>query len=407
MVEPNTVLLVHNFYRIPGGEDTVFAQERRLLEEAGYRVLCYTRHNDEIAAAPWWRKLLLPVVTLFNPRTFRELRRLIRREGVQLVHVHNTLALISPAVYAAAASCGVPVVQTVHNYRLLCPAGTCYREGRQCTDCLDRGLGCALRRRCYRGSLLQTAVCVGTLWLHRALGSYRPLHYICMTPLVRERLLSLNGGRRRRLIEPERVFIRPHFTLPSPRPRGAARYFLYVGRWNRVKGVALLAEAFRTLPEFRLVLAGSGEEEDALRAATADCPNIELRGHCSREEVQALLSEAMALIVPSQWVEPFGMVVIEAYAAGVPVLVSDIGWLPRMVHEGETGLVFSPHDSPQALADVVRRFATFPATHWEAPVRACYEAHYTPQRSLEQLRAIYRRAAKPRDNDSDSARVAL
>ncbi|MGN0836690.1 MAG: glycosyltransferase family 4 protein [Akkermansia sp.] len=394
MVEPNTVLLVHNFFCVPGGEDTVFAQERRLLEEAGYRVLCYTRHNDEIAAAPWWRKLLLPAVSVFNPRTYGELRRLILREGVQLVHVHNTLALISPAVYAAAASCGVPVVQTVHNYRLLCPAGTCYRAGGQCTDCLDRGLGCALRRRCYRGSLLQTAVCVGTLLLHRALGSYRPLHYICMTPFVRDRLLSLNRGRRRRLIEPGRVFIRPHFTPSVTHPRGAARYFLYVGRLDRVKGVTLLVEAFRALPEFRLVLAGAGAEEKALRAATADCPNITLRGHCSREEVQELLSGAKAVIVPSQWVEPFGLAVIEAYAAGVPVLVSDIGWLPRMVQEGETGLVFSPHDSPQALIDAVRRFETIPAEHWEQPVRACYEAHYTPQRSLEQLRAIYRQAAE-------------
>ncbi|MGN0828598.1 MAG: glycosyltransferase family 4 protein [Akkermansia sp.] len=405
MVEPNTVLLVHNFFCVPGGEDTVFAQERQLLEDAGYRVLCYTRHNKEIASAPWWRKLLLPVATLFNLRTFCELRRLIRREGVQLVHVHNTLALISPAVYAAATSCGVPVVQTVHNYRMLCPAGTCYREGRQCTDCLERGLGCALRRRCYRGSLLQTAACVGTLLLHRALGSYRPLHYICMTPLVRERLLSLNRGGHR-VIEPSRVFIRPHFTPPSPRPRGTARYFLYVGRLDRVKGVALLAEAFRALPEFRLVLAGSGEEEDALRAATTDCPNIELRGHCSREEVQELLSGAQAVIVPSQWIEPFGLAVIEAYAAGVPVLVSDIGWLPRMVQDGETGLVFSPHDSPQSLAAAVRRFADYPAEHWEQPVRACYEALYTPQQSLEKLRAIYRQAAKLRDNDSDSSGAA-
>ena len=394
MTEPNTVLLVHNFYCVPGGEDTVFAQERRLLEEAGYRVLCYTRHNDEIAAAPWWRKLLLPVATLFNLRTFCELRRLIRREGVQLVHVHNTLALISPAVYAAAASCGVPVVQTVHNYRLLCPQGTCYREGAVCEDCLQRGLGAALGRRCYRESRVQTALCALNLWLQRRCGVYNKLFFICLTDFNRSKLLQLPG------VRPERVVVRPNSAprLGEPLPPEQREGFLFAGRLCVLKGLRVLLQAWRLLEQEGdaplLRICGGGELDEECRGYVREhrLQRVVFCGALPHDELQQLLRQSRALILPTQLYEGFPMVIAEAFAAETPVLCSALGNAGSLVCEGETGMRFR-HDSPEDLATTVRRFCRVPAAHWEQPVRACYEAHYTPQRNMEQLRAIYRQAA--------------
>ncbi|MGN0836691.1 MAG: glycosyltransferase family 4 protein [Akkermansia sp.] len=398
MAEPNTVLLVHNFYRVPGGEDTVFAQERRLLEEAGYRVLCYTRHNDEIAAAPWWRKLLLPAVSVFNPRTYGELRRLILREGVQLVHVHNTLALISPAVYAAAASCGVPVVQTVHNYRLLCPQGTCYRAGSVCEDCLQRGLRAALGRRCYRESRAQTALCVLNLWMQRCCGVYKRLFFICLTEFNRSKLLQLPG------VRPERVFVRPNTAsrLGEPLPPEQRAGFLFAGRLCVLKGLRVLLRAWHLLEQEGdaplLTICGGGELEEECRRYAREhrLQRVVFRGAMPGNELQQLLRQSRALILPTQWYEGFPMVIAEAFAAETPVLCSALGNAGSLVREGETGMRFR-HDSPEDLADTVRRFCRIPAAHWEQPVRACYEAHYTPQRSAEQLRAIYRQAAEAPD----------
>lgn len=216
MGNKKTVLIVHNYYQIPGGEDTVVANEKRLLEEHGHRVYLYTRNNSEINQLSWLRKLCLPFTTIYNPRTARDIRRIIQKEGIDIVHVHNTLNLISPAVYYAAVRCGVPVVQTMHNFRLLCPGATFYRDGHICEDCLHHGLLCAVRHGCYRGSRLQTLICVISSWLHRATGIYGRINYICLTEFNRDKLLSINEARGKQMISPDHVFIKPNFTFDIP-----------------------------------------------------------------------------------------------------------------------------------------------------------------------------------------------
>ena len=193
------ILQVHNFYQLPGGEDTVIENERHLLESQGHRVVRYFRDNKELKDFSVFRKLLLPVTTIFNPKTYREVRRLIRAEHIDIVHVHNTLNLISPSVYYAALAEGVPVVQTVHNFRLLCPGATFYRDGHICEECLTHGLGCAVKHSCYRGSKLQTLACVISTKIHRMTGIYGKLNYICLTEFNREKLLNLKQ------VRPERV----------------------------------------------------------------------------------------------------------------------------------------------------------------------------------------------------------
>ncbi len=205
------VLIVHNYYQIPGGEDTVVKNEKKLLEDNGHKVILYTRDNSEIKKMNLFGKLLLPIISVYNPRTSREIKRIIREHQIDIVHVHNTINLISPSVYYAALSCGVPVVKTVHNFRLICPAGLLYREGHVCEECVRKGLRCAVRHGCYRNSRAQTLILAANLLLHRATGIYGRLHYICLTDFNRDKLLTINN--RRKIIDPLRVFVKPNFTF--------------------------------------------------------------------------------------------------------------------------------------------------------------------------------------------------
>ena len=204
MVSKLRILLIHNYYKLPGGEDTVVENEKRLLEEQGYFVCLYTRSNSEMDGFSAWRKLLLPLTAVFSLRTYREVKKLIREQQIDIVHVHNTLALISPSVYYAALCCGRPVVQTLHNYRLICPNGLLYRDGHICEECIKKGYRCAVMHACYRNSRLQTMTSVLALKVHRLLGVYNRLNLICLTDFQKRKI--------EQRFPKARIFVKPNFT---------------------------------------------------------------------------------------------------------------------------------------------------------------------------------------------------
>ncbi|MCP1450452.1 glycosyltransferase [Priestia megaterium] len=210
MDKKKRVLIVHNYYQIPGGEDTVVNNEKKMLEEKGYEVWFYSRNNDELKSMSRLRKLFLPVTTIFSFKTYVEVKNIIKRNKIGVVHVHNTLNLVSPSVYYAAFTTKTPVVQTIHNFRLLCPGALLYRNGNVCVDCIDKGLKCAVVHKCYRESRLQTLACVITLKIHRFLGTYRKLNYICLTEFNKKKLLEINKGKKQ-IIDPSKVFVKPNF----------------------------------------------------------------------------------------------------------------------------------------------------------------------------------------------------
>lgn len=387
-MEKQKVLQVHNYYQLPGGEDTVVTNEKQLLEENGHQVIQYIRYNSELNNLNVMQKFLLPFSTVFNLRTYRDVKRIIREEKIDIVHVHNTLNLISPSVYYAVVRCGVPVVQTVHNFRLLCPGATFYRDGQICEECLEKGLGCALKHRCYRGSWLQTLACVVSTKIHRWTGIYKKLHYICLTEFNKEKLLHLKQ------LRPEQIFIKPNFVEGAHTVCPAEQrkeQIIFVGRLEKLKGVDLLLEAWKLLgkeaPE--LLLCGTGPLEqwctDYIRENDL---NVTMKGFVPNEEVRRLIGISRALILPTQCYETFPMTIVEAYAAGTPVITGNMGNAGNLVEEKVTGLHYQ-YNSPEAMADTVRAFCVRCTPLWYRKVWGKYAQYYTPEINYEYLQKAY------------------
>lgn len=378
------VLIVHNYYQIPGGEDTVVANEKKMLEEHGHQVVLYTRHNEELNSFTKLQKLLLPFSMIFSGKTYREVKHLIEKEKIDVVHVHNTLNLISPSVYYAAFRKKVPVVQTIHNFRLLCPGASFYRDGHICEECVSKGLVCGVKHGCYRGSSIQTMVCVVSTWLHRMLGTYGKLNYICLTEFNKKKLLQLKQ------IREEKVFVKPNFVQPAEAviPYEQRKdQFVYAGRLEEIKGIDLLLRAWSRLDpkEFKLVVYGTGSMEQWCREyiEKEQLSNVELKGFLDNEAVKKVIGQSKALILPTRWYEGFPMTIAEAYSVGTPVIVSDLGNAGNLVEEGKCGYKFRP-DSEESLCSAVEKLKdSFHGMEREWIERYSEESNY------EQLRKIY------------------
>lgn len=378
------VLIVHNYYQIPGGEDTVVANEKKLLEENGHKVVLYTRHNSELKTFSKFQKLLLPFSTIFSMKTYKEVKALIKKEQIDVVHVHNTLNLVSPSVYYATLACKVPVVQTIHNFRLLCPGATFFRDGKICEDCVSKGLACAVKHKCYRGSTLQTLACVMSTGIHRMTGIYGKLNYICLTAFNKEKLLQLKQ------IKPEKVFIKPNFVEQSCQviPYGERKeQFIYAGRLDQLKGIEILLKAWKSYPSDRekIVICGTGPMEAWCREFVEEhqLDNVELKGFVENSAVKKMISESKALILPTQWYEGFPMTIVESYAAGTPVIASNLGNAGSLVEEGVSGWKFKA-DSAEALTEVLKK-----ASGDQKGLDQSYVEKYSVESNYEQLRNIY------------------
>jgi glycosyltransferase involved in cell wall biosynthesis len=364
------VLLVHNRYQQPGGEDQVFASEAALLEAKGHRVIRYEDDNSRVEH--WGAANALDAI--WSSASARKIGELVRKHKPDLVHFHNTFPLISPAVYYAVQSEGVPVVQTLHNFRLICPGATLYRDGSVCEECIQkRSLRPAMAHKCYRGSRPATAAVAAMLELHRIAGTWRRKVdvYIALSELARRKFIA--GG-----LPESRLVVKPNFVSPEPEAgSGSGGYALFAGRLSAEKGIRTMLEAWKDLADIPLVVAGDGP------LAQTGPPFI---GRQTREKVLELMREARVLIFPSEAYEGAALVIIEALACGLPVVASDLGSAPR------SGWVFRAGD-PADLARAVRlAFSTHGDVAMRAQARQEFEEKYTADRNYEMLMAIYERA---------------
>jgi len=376
------VLVVHNAYQERGGEDAAVEAEVALLRARGNLVELYLRHNDELKGMG---DVAAAKETIWSARAVAEITGLVGDFRPDVVHAHNTFALISPAVYAAVARARVPVVQTLHNFRLLCLQAALLRDGRVCEDCLGRLPWRGVLHRCYRGSARQSAVLATMIGVHRAIGTYRRhvSRYIALTEFSRSKFIA--GG-----IPEKRIVVKSNFAdvsyIEDGRPRSGG---LFVGRLSPEKGTGVLARVAARERSPRLDIIGAGPERSALEAA----PGLRLLGWQSRESVYARMREASYLVLPSICYENFPLTLVEAFANGLPVLASRLGAMAELVEPGSTGLLFEA-GNPDDLAAKMAWADAHPEdmARMGRAGRRRYEQHYTPDRSYECLMSIYRNA---------------
>lgn len=380
-LRPLRIIIVHCLYQLRGGEDSMSEAERDLLHSNGHEVILYQRRNSEILEM---NKLRVAVQTLWSTQTYAEIRRLITGFRPDLIHVHNNFPLVSPSLYWAAHHSGVPVVQTLHNFRLLCAQAMFLRNDSPCENCLGRIPWRGVIHRCYRGSASQSAVLVGMLAAHRWLGTYRSkvTRYIALNEFSRGKFIE--GG-----LPADRIVIKPNFVDIEPaeeRPRAGG---LFVGRLSPEKGILVLMDALRHHPHIRLDAIGVGP----LEAAVVQHPQIQAKGWHEPSWIYERMRHASYLVLPSLWYENFPRTMVEAFACGLPVIASRFGAMLELIEEGQTGLLFEP-GSARDLADKIAWAEANPEAMRRMGINArrVYEARFTPQENYRQLMAIYQDA---------------
>jgi|ERR1700761_5574155 len=397
------VLVVHNTYQRPGGEDVVFEQETRLLERRGHTVITYKRSNWEIDGYSGLRRASLVKQIVWSTETLQDFSRLLEQHKPDIVHVHNTFAMISPSIYSACRAAHVPVVQTLHNYRLFCPAATFFRNGQVCEECVDHGLWRGVMHGCYRDSRSATAAVALLLAVHRQRHTWNTevTRYIALSEFSR-RTFERSG------LPPDKICVKPNFVYPDPGSNSSdlGEHVLFIGRLSPEKRVGTVLHAWtRLLSSIPLLVIGGGPERQHLetQVRTLGLSNITFRGQQPREEIVAALRRARFLVFSSEWYENFPVTLAESFACGVPVICSRLGAMQEIVHDGYTGLHFTPGD-PHDLAKKVE-------WAWNHPnemkimgrqARLEFEKKYTADENYIRLKRIYDSAISDMQNTPQS-----
>ncbi len=379
------VLTIHNYYQQPGGEEQIFNTETTLLQSYGHEVLRYTLTNDEIAGM---NPLVLAKNTLWNSTVYQALRSLARQEKPDVAHFHNTFPLISPAAYYALKEEGVPVVQTLHNYRLLCPNALFFRDGKVCQDCLGQAIPIpGIVHGCYRGSHSASAMVAATVSFHSMIGTWSKAVdvFIAYSQFAMQKFIE--GG-----LPKEKLAFKTNFLHPAPEPGdGKGHYALFVGRLSVEKGLSVMLDAWRQLDgKIPLKILGDGPMAGLVKEAMQEMPEIEWLGRKPLEEVYEVVGNAAFLVFPSEWYETFGRVAIEAFAKGTPVVASNIGAITELIDHKRTGMHFRPSD-PTDLATQVEWLLAHPEelSQMRQEARSEFEAKYTAEGNYKRLMEIY------------------
>ncbi|MFG3041963.1 glycosyltransferase [Streptomyces sp. NPDC048330] len=398
------VLVVHNRYSSaqPSGENRVVDEEVGLLRAAGHRVEVFERRSDDIAARSLLSKAAVPLLVPWNPSVRTELAARLRDHRADVVHVHNVFPLLSPAVLAACADAGVPVVATLHNYTQVCPPGTLHRDGRACTECVGTATSLpAVRHGCYRNSRLATVPLAVSLAVNRRRWWSGVERFLCISAAQRD-VLVRSG------MPAERLTVKHNF-VPDP---GVGRkddgeHLLFLGRLAEAKGVPLLMAAWDEIAAggglgVPLVIAGAGPLEREVTAWAAGRDDVRYVGLYDPEQCREAVARSVAVVAPSMARETFGLVVAEAMAAGVPAVAAAHGGFVELVEDGETGLLHRPGDAAE-LASRLRRIAADPARNREMgeAARRRYEDHFSPSVGLRRLEEEYRAATAGRSGDGE------
>ena len=391
------VLAVHNYYQLPGGEDRIFEAESSLLEKRGCRVYNYKVHNNHIKGK---NVLSLAQSTLWNKTVFNQLLKIIKKVKPDIIHFHNTFPLISPAAYYAAKTESIPVVQTLHNYRLLCLNALLFRNGHICEECVNKFVPWpGVFNACYRDNLSATSVTAAMLSLHRFLRTYRRMVeiYIALTDFARQKFIQ--GG-----IPAGKIVVKPNFVYPDPgNGNGCGGYALFVGRLSSEKGINIFLSAWdKIISKIPLKIVGDGPLSFNVAEAVRRNSKITWLGQQPRHIVLSLMKDASVLIFPSICYEGLPTTILDAYSVGLPVVASDIGGVSSMIDDKRTGLFFHPGDSEDLASKVNWIFShQKEVLQMRRAAREIYEIKYSAELNYNILMNIYKTAiARPREKST-------
>lgn len=385
------ILAIHNDYQMHGGETAVFLAEIQLLKNSGHTVITYSRNNNEIADYGFFKKLLFFPNTIFSRQSYVEVRRLVKKERPDIAHIHNVFPLISPSVYVALHNEGVPIVQTVHNFRFLCPNGLFLTHGHVCERCKFGNTLHAAYLKCYRNSALLSLLYAVSIGLHRKLGTFKRIdQFIALTEFTRNKFAEA------RFTKAEKISVLGNY-LPSPLPeplftKPADGYIAYLGRLSEEKGISTLIKAVAGIKGLALKIAGDGPERNALQEKVKELKleRVEFVGQISGEDKWNLLRNAICTIIPSKWYENFPIALLESMAVGTPVIGSDLGSLPYIIKDRQNGLIYDP-SKPEDLKKNILWLLDSPkeAKTMAQSSRETVEKGYTSQIHLQKLIGIY------------------
>jgi glycosyltransferase involved in cell wall biosynthesis len=383
------ILLVHNKYQQAGGEDSAFQADVNLLRNAGHQVFVYERDNAEINNYNTFQKVHLFKNTTWSKESQKDIIKILEGERPQIVHFHNTFPLISPSAYYVCKEAGVWVVQTLHNFRLLCPNSLFYRSGNTCEDCLGKTPPWpSVIHACYRGSRLQSAAVMGMLTYHRVMRTWINQVDIFIALSNYSRGKFIQGG-----LPEEKIMVRTNFLDPDPGIKvEEGSYALFVGRLSSEKGIFTLLNAWKNLVEVPLIIVGDGPLLVEAQRFLIDqgMNHVSILGRKNRQDTLDLYKQARFLVVPSECYENFPMVIVEAFANGLPVIATSLGSMREIVESKKTGLHFTLAD-PNDLAAKASWLWSNPieAKRMGREARKEYEKRYTPESSYQRLKEIY------------------
>lgn len=389
------ILIIHNRYRLPGGEDVVADAQVKLLRKHGHEVKYFEKDNREIDGYGLFRKAALFFKTSDNRASADEVARIALEFKPHVAHVHNTLPLLSPSIYAPLKSAGVKVIQYLHNYRLVCAAGTLHRDGASCSLCVDDGLKHAVQHKCWTGSTAATLAVTRMLERHRRLRTWENQVdlFVALNSFLRDVVVK------KKIVPAANIVVQPNFIgVPLPAAEtlaNAGNGFLFAGRFVAEKGIATLLKSHALAPEIELTVLGDGPLKDTFGP---HAPTLTFAGQRPRAELLQRLAAARALVFPSDWHEGCPAIVIEAMALGRPVIASRVAGATELIDDGVNGLLFDTGD-PAALAQCMRRLQNNPdeARRLGAAGRARYLNEYSIEAGYRRTIENYRRLEIPVD----------
>lgn len=386
-MKKKTILMVHNFYQLGGGEHTVFKNEVELLKQKGHKVITYTRDNNELKKSKF-KLLLLPFTTIWSFKTYRDIKKIILKEGIDIVHCHNTFPLISPSVYYAARKLNKPVVQTIHNFRFICPNALMYRDNKICEECIkNKNFKCALKNKCYRNSKIQTLVLILMLKFHRFINTYNKINYIFLTEFNKNKFSNLID------VSMDNVFIKPNF-VNNPNLKRSSKLekkFIFYGRLDDNKGIKFLLTSWEKVSsDYELHIYGEGINENIVKEYSQKYKNIKYFGFQKQDTIFKDLMNSQCLLFTSELYEGFPMTIAESFSLGVPVLSSNIGNQNQIIKESNGGITYKLGDSidfVNSINTIVNNNSTFSNN-----AKKYYNEHLSSDKNYKELVNIYEKA---------------